>query len=437
MLIVLMCSSSIGLGPLVVNSTVRSSIFFGIPRCVGVGAQLRGLGARALEAEHDVVGGERRAVVELDAGTQLEAPRRRVDLRPRFGERGLESELLVANDQEFVDELVDVVGQVLVLRVRVGRLHVAAARPAQRLGVRTEARQRKRCRERECERDGAWNTDHDFLLRGRCRRGRFHGRRPADGRDHNAGQPPRGRIRAALGMRARPRQFSAPHPACPSDDPIPTRVPPAPRSSRWRWPPTPFRSRAASSARATPTRPRRNGSASRRRLARSIEKRQARAARRPAIAYPPDLPVAQRADDIARAIRDHQVVIVCGETGSGKTTQLPKICMAVGRGERGLIGHTQPRRIAARAVATRIAQELGDRDRRRGRLQGALHRPHEARRVRQADDRRHPARRDAGRPAARRVRHDHHRRGARAQPQHRFPAGLPEAAAAAGGPTSR
>jgi ATP-dependent helicase HrpA len=82
-------------------------------------------------------------------------------------------------------------------------------------------------------------------------------------------------------------------------------------------------------------------------------------ARRPPIAYPPDLPVSQRAEDIARLIRDHQVVIVSGETGSGKTTQLPKICLALGRGERGLIGHTQPRRIAARAVATRIAQELG------------------------------------------------------------------------------
>jgi ATP-dependent helicase HrpA len=93
-------------------------------------------------------------------------------------------------------------------------------------------------------------------------------------------------------------------------------------------------------------------------VARSVERRQARAARRPAVAYPPELPVAQRADDIAQGIRDHQVLIVCGETGSGKTTQLPKICLGVGRGERGLIGHTQPRRIAARAVATRIAQEL-------------------------------------------------------------------------------
>ena len=100
----------------------------------------------------------------------------------------------------------------------------------------------------------------------------------------------------------------------------------------------------------------------------------------------------------ARDPRRIQVVIVCGETGSGKTTQLPKICLAAGRGERGLIGHTQPRRIAARAVATRIAQELRQPSRRGRRLQGPLHRPHAARRVRQADDRRHPARGDAGRP---------------------------------------
>ncbi|MDQ6621371.1 MAG: ATP-dependent RNA helicase HrpA, partial [Pseudomonadota bacterium] len=91
----------------------------------------------------------------------------------------------------------------------------------------------------------------------------------------------------------------------------------------------------------------------------SIARRQERASRRPAIRYPADLPVAQRVSDIAAAIREHQVVIVAGATGSGKTTQLPKICLELGRGERGLIGHTQPRRIAARAVATRIAQELG------------------------------------------------------------------------------
>ena len=85
----------------------------------------------------------------------------------------------------------------------------------------------------------------------------------------------------------------------------------------------------------------------------------ARAARVPRFDFPPELPVAQRAGEIERAIRTHPVVIVCGETGSGKTTQLPKICLAAGRGVRGLIGHTQPRRIAARAVATRIAHELG------------------------------------------------------------------------------
>src|SRR5215469_7059334 len=79
----------------------------------------------------------------------------------------------------------------------------------------------------------------------------------------------------------------------------------------------------------------------------------------PALSYPPELPVSQRKDEIAAAIRDHQVVIVAGETGSGKTTQLPKICLELGRGVAGQIGHTQPRRIAARTVAERIADELG------------------------------------------------------------------------------
>ena len=77
------------------------------------------------------------------------------------------------------------------------------------------------------------------------------------------------------------------------------------------------------------------------------------------ITYPPELPVSQRRKEIAAAIRDHQVVIVAGETGSGKTTQIPKICLELGRGQSGLIGHTQPRRIAARSVAERIAEELG------------------------------------------------------------------------------
>ncbi|MEU8223071.1 ATP-dependent RNA helicase HrpA [Kribbella sp. NPDC048915] len=79
----------------------------------------------------------------------------------------------------------------------------------------------------------------------------------------------------------------------------------------------------------------------------------------PEITYPPELPVSQLKDDIAAAIRDHQVVVVAGETGSGKTTQLPKICLELGRGVHGMIGHTQPRRLAARTVAERIAEELG------------------------------------------------------------------------------
>ncbi|MGI5349830.1 ATP-dependent RNA helicase HrpA [Streptomyces sp. CA-250714] len=79
----------------------------------------------------------------------------------------------------------------------------------------------------------------------------------------------------------------------------------------------------------------------------------------PRITYPQQLPVSQKKDEILAAVRDHQVVIVAGETGSGKTTQIPKICMELGRGIQGVIGHTQPRRIAARTVAERVAEELG------------------------------------------------------------------------------
>ncbi|MFF6827947.1 ATP-dependent RNA helicase HrpA [Streptomyces longwoodensis] len=88
------------------------------------------------------------------------------------------------------------------------------------------------------------------------------------------------------------------------------------------------------------------------------ERMAGRHARVPAVTYPEQLPVSQKKDDIAAAIRDHQVVIVAGETGSGKTTQIPKICLELGRGVRGMIGHTQPRRIAARTVAERVAEEL-------------------------------------------------------------------------------
>ncbi|HET9255028.1 MAG TPA: ATP-dependent RNA helicase HrpA [Pseudonocardiaceae bacterium] len=79
----------------------------------------------------------------------------------------------------------------------------------------------------------------------------------------------------------------------------------------------------------------------------------------PRIRYPPELPISQHVREIAAAIRDHPVIVVAGETGSGKTTQLPKICLELGRGVHGTIGHTQPRRLAARTVAERIAQELG------------------------------------------------------------------------------
>jgi ATP-dependent helicase HrpA len=79
----------------------------------------------------------------------------------------------------------------------------------------------------------------------------------------------------------------------------------------------------------------------------------------PPVTYPAELPVSQRKDEIAQVIRDHQVVVIAGETGSGKTTQIPKICLELGRGVDGQIGHTQPRRLAARTVAERIAEELG------------------------------------------------------------------------------
>ena len=95
--------------------------------------------------------------------------------------------------------------------------------------------------------------------------------------------------------------------------------------------------------------------------ARLLESQAAVARRRelmPAIAYPEELPISARRDDIAAAIAAHQVVVIAGETGSGKTTQIPKICLELGRGARGLIGHTQPRRLAARSVAGRLAEEL-------------------------------------------------------------------------------
>ena len=95
------------------------------------------------------------------------------------------------------------------------------------------------------------------------------------------------------------------------------------------------------------------------RVERSAAKRTVRADNIPKLVYPPELPVVEQREIILKAIQENQVVILCGETGSGKTTQLPKICLEAGRGVAGLIGHTQPRRIAARSVAARIASELG------------------------------------------------------------------------------
>ena len=100
-------------------------------------------------------------------------------------------------------------------------------------------------------------------------------------------------------------------------------------------------------------------SAVRRDAEQMLDLQASRKSRRLEISYPVELPISIARAEIATAIRDHQVVVVCGETGSGKTTQLPKICLELGRGLDGVIGHTQPRRVAARSVAARIAEELG------------------------------------------------------------------------------
>ena len=93
-------------------------------------------------------------------------------------------------------------------------------------------------------------------------------------------------------------------------------------------------------------------------IERSISVAEERKKKLPTITYPDDLPIAQKSELIKQTIRENQVTILCGETGSGKTTQLPKICLDIGLGIRGKIAHTQPRRLAARAVSQRIAEEL-------------------------------------------------------------------------------
>ncbi|MDQ6645755.1 MAG: ATP-dependent helicase, partial [Pseudomonadota bacterium] len=94
-------------------------------------------------------------------------------------------------------------------------------------------------------------------------------------------------------------------------------------------------------------------------IGRSAVRRQRRVDTKPATRLDESLPISARGDDIIELIRKHQVVVIAGETGSGKTTQLPKLCLAAGRGEAGMIGCTQPRRLAARSVARRVSEELG------------------------------------------------------------------------------
>ena len=96
----------------------------------------------------------------------------------------------------------------------------------------------------------------------------------------------------------------------------------------------------------------------RRELDQSIETLNQRRENIPKIKLPDELPITSRADEIMQAVREHQVVVVAGETGSGKSTQLPKLMLKMGRGVEGLIGHTQPRRLAARSVAQRVSEEL-------------------------------------------------------------------------------
>ncbi|MCA9132921.1 MAG: DEAD/DEAH box helicase, partial [Planctomycetales bacterium] len=97
------------------------------------------------------------------------------------------------------------------------------------------------------------------------------------------------------------------------------------------------------------------------RAAASADLRRRRAANVPQLQFDPDLPITAHRQEIVELIRDHQTIVVCGETGSGKSTQLPKLCLEAGLGVSGMIGHTQPRRLAARAVSSRLAEELNTR----------------------------------------------------------------------------
>ena len=159
------------------------------------------------------------------------------------------------------------------------------------------------------------------------------------------------------------------------------------------------------------------------RLSNSIAAKARRRQNIPAFNFPDSLPITAKKDEIVEAIRRHPVVIISGETGCGKSTQIPKMCLEAGRGSTGMIGRTQPRRIAAVTIAgaspRRWASRLGP----AGRLQDPLRGPTSPDACDQGHDRRHPARRDAGRPRLSGLRHHHHRRGPRAEPQHRLPPG--------------
>ena len=168
----------------------------------------------------------------------------------------------------------------------------------------------------------------------------------------------------------------------------------------------------------------------RREIERAEQRIAVRRAAAPSLSYPPELPVSQRIDDLAATIREHQVVVVAGETGSGQ----------VHPAAQGLPGHRARRPRLDRPYptpphrrqGTGRAHRRGDRyrTRRRGRLHHPVRRPHQRLDAGPADDRRHPAGPDRPRSRPARLRHGDHRRGARAQPQHRLPARLPRAAAA-------
>ena len=233
-----------------------------------------------------------------------------------------------------------------------GEAHLRQGRVSERSGasLQLEPRWQHAPRDRHPGRRRTWTSPpsrHSFARRSRSTvperslESRNRRRRPTGRLPTSALTALRAVARAHESAESRPRSFHrylpAPRPASPAAR---ARSPAAPRRLRGN-------DVAAGEA------------ALAQKIAASVAARAARAASIPAISYPEELPISANRDEIRRAIEQHPVVIVCGETGSGKTTQLPKICLEAGRGVAGIIGHTQPRRIAARAVGARIAEELG------------------------------------------------------------------------------